>query len=457
MMNRLLMIGFLVFTCLGAGESAKNVAIVKMVRGSASLQAGDTSAKVKQGMWIREGSMIKTEPRSFVRLGFVDKSTMNVGPSSQMKIEKFNKNEASVINVLSGKIRSQVSKDYLNIDKDKSKMFVKSKSAVMGIRGTDFIFSTHPKTGASTAVLFEGSVVFNNLKPGEGARDLESIVDRGRRINPGQFSVSRPDLKKPTVPAKMSSVQLKALEKNKSFLNQDNKSAKGPKKRSAVPPGLSGAVVASDGEGLSKGLEKVANVSATREPGSEKPDAQSKGFIKGADVKPVDGSIVHIDSGAVLPLGVDSSFDSNTQEWVSASFEVDTAGQIVVPEGYKLTDEGKLIKLGEAGPIEINTSIRPLDEVKPLDGIEPIVGPSPASDPDPSSPSDDDDDEPTDPLDPDSPGEPTAPLDPTEPEPMPRPPVTSPDTVIQQQNLPGTMPTGTSGTSSPVRVNVGRQ
>src|SRR5690606_40301890 len=46
---------------------------------------------------------------------------------------------AGVINVLSGKIRSKVTKNYLDMDQDKSKLFVKSKSAVMGIRGTDFI------------------------------------------------------------------------------------------------------------------------------------------------------------------------------------------------------------------------------------------------------------------------------------------------------------------------------
>ena len=157
MMARVFIITFFLITCLGAGKGGKNAAIVKMLRGQATVSGAAGEKPLKRGMWIREGEVVKTGKRSFVRLSFVDKSTMNVGPGSEMKIEKFSKKEAGIVNVISGKIRSKVTKDYLNMDKDKSKLFVKSKSAVMGIRGTDFIFSAHKETGATTAVLFEGS------------------------------------------------------------------------------------------------------------------------------------------------------------------------------------------------------------------------------------------------------------------------------------------------------------
>tara|TARA_Y100001936_G_C16085471_1_gene681361 strand:+ start:2793 stop:4049 length:1257 start_codon:yes stop_codon:yes gene_type:complete len=366
---------FILLLFSGMPVLAKNVAIVKMVRGSAHALLNESRVELKVGTWIEEGATVKTSPKSFVRLSFVDKSTMNVGPSSQMKIEKFSKNEAGVINVLSGKIRSQVSKDYLNMDKDKSKLFVKSKSAVMGIRGTDFIFSTSHETGATTAVLFEGSVVFNKFDPSKSIDDLEAIVDRGHRINPGQFSVANAMLAKPTVPAKLASTQFRALKKNTEFVDVAVK--EGSKtKRNLVPPGLSGRAVASTEEGLRelsdiKGNKKEVNIDDT------------KGYVRGNEVKPVDGSLVHIDSGTIIPLGKDSKFDPNTREWVSPSFDVDADGEIVPPQGYMLNDDGTLLKMEKDQFKEVILEVRPLDEVPGLEEIpvnESSVkkGPSPA-------------------------------------------------------------------------------
>jgi len=35
--------------------------------------------------WVEEGAIIKTFEKSFVKLIFIDKSSMNVGPASEMK------------------------------------------------------------------------------------------------------------------------------------------------------------------------------------------------------------------------------------------------------------------------------------------------------------------------------------------------------------------------------------
>ena len=92
-----------------SGQDSKKVAIVKLVRGNATFLSPDgEQGKITKGIWVKEGAVIKTEARSFVRLNFIDKSSMNVGPKSELKIEKFSKSEAGVINVLTGKIRSKV-------------------------------------------------------------------------------------------------------------------------------------------------------------------------------------------------------------------------------------------------------------------------------------------------------------------------------------------------------------
>lgn len=346
-----------------AANESKKVAMVRLKRGSAEGVFGGKSSTIDKGEWIKEGTVIKTGSKSFVKLSFIDKSSMNIGPNSEVVIEKFNNKEAGVINVLSGKIRSQVTKNYLNMDKDKSKLFVKSKSAVMGIRGTDFMFATSKATGATTAVLFEGSVVFNKMNEKDRGRDLESIVNEGRRINPGQFSVARRDMKRATVPSKMSSKQFYRLEKNNNFESEgaDRKVANEVTK-SIVPKGLSGDVVKGENKGLLQDVKVEVNSNS-----QSKIDLQStKGFVKGSEVKPTDGSFVHIESGTVIPMGGDSYFDETTNEWSSnTNGAVDASGEYVPPVEHKITDQGDLIKIdpttGEK--VHISTKIAPVDSL----------------------------------------------------------------------------------------------
>jgi hypothetical protein len=373
-----------------AGGDGKKVAIIKLIKGSATIISSDgTIVEAKKGLWVAQGSVVKTEARSFVKLSFIDKSTMNIGPKSEMKIEKFSKNEPGVINVISGKIRSKVSKNYLNMDKNKSKLFVRSKSAVMGIRGTDFAFTMNKKTGASTAVLFEGSVVFNRINKKNRKLDLESIVNRGRRIKPGQFSIVRMNLKNPTIPAKMSSKQIKRLEKNENFVSNKSDSAKNQKLvKSIVPPGLSGDIVSNDGKSLEQGIKKVIkiNVKHKEQAFDEKAKSDSKGFANGDSIKPVDGAIVHIESGTVIPIGKDAVYDSNNGEWVSNSVgSVDDKGSYVPPANYTITDEGNLLKIVGNQIHIVDTNIKSIDQVPSMGNIQtqifvPIAveGPKPA-------------------------------------------------------------------------------
>lgn len=351
-----------------AGGEGKKVAIVKLTKGLAQvIKADGEKVKATKGLWVEQGSVIKTEDKSFVKLSFVDKSTMNIGPSSEMKIEKFSKDEAGVINVISGKIRAKVSKDYLRMEKDKSKLFVKSKSAVMGIRGTDFAFTTNKQTGASTAVLFEGSVVFNKLDQNNNKQDLESVVNKGQRIRPGQFSVTRMDMKNATVPAKMNSKQIRALEKNDTFTASESKT-KVSAIKNVVPPGLTGAVVSNSSSSLENGIGQVAKIEVSPSENKNQINSDSKGFVKGDMIKPVDGSIVHIDSGTVIPIGNDAVYDNNAGEWVSnSSGSVDDKGGYVPPESFKISDDGKILQEVKNGSVvEIKTDIKPLDEAKPL-------------------------------------------------------------------------------------------
>lgn len=321
------------------------VAMVKLIRGDADVLTLGKTTKLKVDDWVENGSVVKTAEKSFVKLVFVDKSQMNVGPNSEMKIESFSGKDSGVIDLVKGKIRSQVTKDYLQIkDKDKSKLFIKTQNAVMGVRGTDFMISTNG-TNTST-VLFEGEVVFNKLENrGETSSSrLEEIVDRGVRIYPGEFSVMEASRPMPTVPALLNVQQREQLEKNPD-MNTDRApgNASAEVSKSVVPEGLSGQLVSNNSETLKtevSEISKTENVTKAS-PSSSDPD----GYIKGNLVKPANGSMVHIDSGVIIPPGPSAILDGNTNTYIpgSDSGKIATDGSYVPPKNVEITSDGKIM------------------------------------------------------------------------------------------------------------------
>lgn len=144
-------------------------ALVKQIRGEVYEVYGGVRKPLSLGDWVRQGSQIETSAKSFVQLVFLDRSHMNVGPNSQMKVQEFTPKDSGFIDLVKGKIRSQVSRDYLLMkDSKKSKLFLKTKNAVMGVRGTEFEISYNEANDIGTTQLqmIEGSVEFTNLDTG---------------------------------------------------------------------------------------------------------------------------------------------------------------------------------------------------------------------------------------------------------------------------------------------------
>lgn len=321
------------------------VAVVKLIRGEADVLTLGKTTKLKVDDWVENGSVVKTAEKSFVKLVFIDKSQMNVGPNSEMKIESFTGKDSGVIDLVKGKIRSQVTKDYLQMkDRDKSKLFIKTNNALMGVRGTDFMISTN---GVNTStVLFEGEIVFNKLDSRESlsSAKMEEIVDKGVRMFPGEFSIQEANRPMPTVPSILNVQQREHLEKNSEFnsdrspSNSNNESAK-----SVVPAGLNGSLVSNTPDVLKNEVAQIApsDTSASAKPASLDPD----GFVKGDQIKPTNGSFVHIDSGVIIPPGPGSVLDSNTNTYIpgSDSGKVATDGSYIPPKNVEITDDGKIL------------------------------------------------------------------------------------------------------------------
>ncbi len=358
---KLILITFLLITSSLALAETK-VAVVKMMRGEVDILTLGKTSKLKIDDWVEAGAVVKTAEKSFVKLVFIDKSQMNVGPNSEMKIEKFSGEDAGVIDLVKGKIRSQVTKDYLQIkDKDKSKLFIKTPTAVMGIRGTDFMISTN---GSNTAaILFEGSVVFNRIGNHDlsSTRSLEQLVDRGVRLYPGDFSVVIPEIHQPTVPSRLNIQQLNNLEKNENFESDRTPSnTTSTDSKSIVPAGLNGHIVSNNSDVLKNEITQVAATEIVKVAADS---ANPDGFIKGEEVKPANGSFLHVESGVIIPPGPGSILDSNTNTYIPASEggKVASDGSYIPPKNIEITNDGKILvaTVGKNGETRVQEAPKP--------------------------------------------------------------------------------------------------
>lgn len=352
-----MMIYFIIASISFSAWAGKKVAVAKILRGEVKVLTLGKTTPLKVNDWVESGAVVKTEDKSFVKLVFIDKSQMNISPNSEMKIESFSGNDSGVIDLVKGKIRSQVTKDYLQIqDKDKSKLFIKTNNAVMGVRGTDFMIASNGKN--TTTVLFEGEIVFNKLEQRGhlSSSALEEIVDRGVRLHPNEFSVMEANRPLPTVPALLNIQQREHLEKNKDFDSNrapSNASAV-DKSKSVVPAGLNGQQVSNSVDTLKNEVAQVAAISPV-DSNKIPPSSDPEGYVKGDLIKPANGSYVHVESGIIIPPGPDSVLDSNTNTYIPGqdSGNVAIDGSYIPPKNVEITDDGKVLVAvpGTDGPV----------------------------------------------------------------------------------------------------------
>lgn len=197
----------------------EGVATVIIMRGEvkAKEKNSENIITVTKGMWIKEGTVLQSAPKSFAKLLFIDKSEMSLGPESQMVISSFPKDQAGILTLVKGQLRSKVTKDYMEMaDKDKSKLYIKTKSAAMGVRGTDFQVNFDRNTSATTLVTFSGAVAMAQLSEAAGRSfdrtNLESTLHSKEAVlvQKGEFAGTSPQ-QQATPPEKLPTDKLEAL------------------------------------------------------------------------------------------------------------------------------------------------------------------------------------------------------------------------------------------------------
>lgn len=213
----LIMSLFVLSSALFAAQSAK----VLFVKGEVTALLPNTmdAVNVMKGDLFPEATSILTKNRSVVRIKFSDDSTVNLGPNSKIVVSKLPKKEANIINVLTGVIKSSVNK---NSNKTtKTKLVMRTQSAVMGVRGTKFQASYSPKTNKTTLLTVEGEVAMAKVekfspKP-QTVASLDKVFDSEQKsvlVTPGKVSVTKADISKPTEPTNISPQQFDIVAKS---------------------------------------------------------------------------------------------------------------------------------------------------------------------------------------------------------------------------------------------------
>ncbi len=181
-MVRLLIISAAFF--FGAQAMAADCGVFKVVKGKVTYKkkGKDKFKKARKNKKVCQGYTVKTDNDGRAKIEMADKNEINISPDTEMVIEAYQSGKKAVLNVINGKVRSDVKNKYK--DTKQSHYRVKTKSAVAGVRGTEFLTSYNRSTNQSRVVTFEGEVAVGQLK---GDNFIPKVT-----VKPGQYTSNSP-------------------------------------------------------------------------------------------------------------------------------------------------------------------------------------------------------------------------------------------------------------------------
>jgi hypothetical protein len=133
-----------VFFFITDAALANDVGVVKVSRGSASVERAGQRSPAPAGTRVRQGDTLITGPDGSLGVTFSDNSMLSIGPDSRLTIDRFTFDATThkgafetslsrgTLAGVSGKIAKQTP----------GAMKVKTPAALLGVRGTEFAIRT---------------------------------------------------------------------------------------------------------------------------------------------------------------------------------------------------------------------------------------------------------------------------------------------------------------------------
>lgn len=125
----------------GTAPALAEIATVKRVTGTASIERGKQPLPVTAGTKLETGDLLTTGKDGRISVTFIDDSRFSVGPGSRIRLTRFDFDDATH----KGSSETRVEKGALavvsgQIAKENPKgMTVQTPTSVLGVRGTRFV------------------------------------------------------------------------------------------------------------------------------------------------------------------------------------------------------------------------------------------------------------------------------------------------------------------------------
>ncbi len=323
-------------------------------------------SKVQPGDVFQEDTSIVTYDNSFLQIRMNDNSLISLGPKGMLVLKEISHSDSpGVVTLLKGKLRSQVEPD----PKKRTKLMIRTQTAAMGVRGTDFQTIYNPENKNTALVTFEGNVAMAQVddaqvreamkaktrkveidevtaqgttvkqtdEPIDETKGLVKILESKQvvEVKGGQFSGTVQAMDKSSAPVKISPVQLNALYNN-SDMNEKEK------------------IAATD--------ETVQNLDDLKL--NVKQEAQAVAAEGVIDTKkdlyaPKSGGMVDLESGLYVPPPKDSEFNEKFGVFVPKNVGTVDAetGQYKAPEGTKLDALKGFVPASGSGDIKTDSAL----------------------------------------------------------------------------------------------------
>jgi|GEM_PF-5090869 len=161
--------------------------------------AGNTVGE--KGTFVNFGDRIKTGPRASAKIRYPDGSKLLIGRASEMEIQD-SKNGVQYNELKSGEVRGIIAKPRgLVLPNAPPRFVIRSRSAVMGVRGTDFVMNLDEELAKTELHTLEGTVELASdeatLMQGKGVRiekDQSATAESGKIAEPATFDRKLYDL-----------------------------------------------------------------------------------------------------------------------------------------------------------------------------------------------------------------------------------------------------------------------
>ena len=186
-------------------------------KGDVKVQSADGKiAAAPVGSKICSGDTVIAADQARAKIHMEDGNELNISPNSKIVIEAYQYDVASnkkkvLLNVLKGKVRATTAHENMYNDKSKdgqaNTFQVRTKSAVAGVRGTDFLTGFDPKTNKMDVVTFRGKVEVGLAGPaGQIMNPVQVVVGQQTSVSLGQ----PPALPRAVSPAELTKMNVES-------------------------------------------------------------------------------------------------------------------------------------------------------------------------------------------------------------------------------------------------------